>query len=868
MSNTHTMSGAGPSNNRSGDSGNQPGHRSPEPTMRDLMRMLQQTQVAMQNNQAAVNTRINELERDLRQRPGPRNRARRQANGGNGPPDDDEPSDDGNGDDVPPNNGGRNPNQPRQNGDRPAPEAANTTGTWKTDDVGYFWPDMHDDVSMKHMHNAMYYKDVNIFVDRIRDVALYKGEDLVKVNFQACLRGAAIQWFTTQLNTLEKIAIRTVPLEDGWIPHLLKRFKPNPQQALQKLYGMRYTYADVRSGKTAQAFAEDVIRYCRAAEINNQFNQMSTIWNCLDPNLQQHVPEPEADTVLGTFLETLERKQHLWQNLTSKYDSKKANATSNAGANGNHTGPKYNGPRNSQPQRGAYPGNSNSRWMNNGANQHYSRLFQPNRQFYQPPPQPNRQFYQPHAVGPQYQLQPRQVVAQYPQNRPYQGPQNPVRSPYPNNDNRFLRDRPPMNNATQIQNANAPIRNNTQNYRQAWNQTNAYSAEQPVNAAQGVQSDCWNAESGYSYPDPEAYPAYYTETPALVDNEFPSYHDEPSAGTAETICSDDEEDETSANFTNAYYVDAQHITASADLVVCFHCRKSFESNNKLHQHLPCPCDKPDAEHVYETAPATRLADAIIIKSNTQNLPDGGALRTWRSATALVGLNTTESFEEICLDTGCCWSVGNADFLRTIPNVLIEKSAKPITVNGIGSKHETDLCAKFDLYFPSLLNDSINAVGPSFGRVAVSVYMADITAKLLIGTEVMGREGIVIDIGRQCATIRSCQSMTIPVRCQSKGRTNPIKVYAASRIEISPHSRSKIPVTVKHALPDRDLIFEPRTLADSNLRIYAHLVDNKFSFIEASNLTSEAIVLPGHQCLGTVSDSEFTSYFQLGPKLRN
>ena len=30
-------------------------------------------------------------------------------------------------------------------------------------------------------------------------------------------------------------------------------------------------------------------------------------------------------------------------------------------------------------------------------------------------------------------------------------------------------------------------------------------------------------------------------------------------------------------------------------------------------------------------------------------------------------------------------------------------------------------------------------------------MADITAKLLVGTETMGREGIAIDVGRQCAT---------------------------------------------------------------------------------------------------------------------
>lgn len=35
---------------------------------------------------------------------------------------------------------------------------------------------------------------------------------------------------------------------------------------------MHYIYIDIYASKTAQAFAEDIIRYCRATKINNQFN--------------------------------------------------------------------------------------------------------------------------------------------------------------------------------------------------------------------------------------------------------------------------------------------------------------------------------------------------------------------------------------------------------------------------------------------------------------------------------------------------------------------------------------------------------------------------------------------------------------------
>ncbi|KAL4946947.1 hypothetical protein BDW69DRAFT_179414 [Aspergillus filifer] len=44
-------------------------------------------------------------------------------------------------------------------------------------------------------------------------------------------------------------------------------------------------YSKVRSGKTLQAFAKKVIRLYQAAKITSSYNQMSMIWNRLEPNL-------------------------------------------------------------------------------------------------------------------------------------------------------------------------------------------------------------------------------------------------------------------------------------------------------------------------------------------------------------------------------------------------------------------------------------------------------------------------------------------------------------------------------------------------------------------------------------------------------
>jgi hypothetical protein len=44
------------------------------------------------------------------------------------------------------------------------------------------------------------------------------------------------------------------------------------------------------------------------------------IWAHLDPSLCWDVPEPTQETTLNKFLQTLERREHLWQDLAGKYN--------------------------------------------------------------------------------------------------------------------------------------------------------------------------------------------------------------------------------------------------------------------------------------------------------------------------------------------------------------------------------------------------------------------------------------------------------------------------------------------------------------------------------------------------------------------
>ena len=222
-------------------------------------------------------------------------------------------------------------------------------GYWKTDEVGYFWPDIKEDVAMKQIGNQVYYKNTNTFLDRMRDIAAYKGEALVKTNLPACFRRAALFWYSFELTDRERRLIRaSATLENNIFLELAKRFKPNPVVVLNKLNSITYTFADVRAQRPVQSFAQEVVRLARAADIDNPFNQIMIIWNYLDPYLQQHIPQSTKDNRLGPFLDQLEQKSYIWQNLAN------ANANCRAQRAAAFHGLLQNGNADANPRQALY----------------------------------------------------------------------------------------------------------------------------------------------------------------------------------------------------------------------------------------------------------------------------------------------------------------------------------------------------------------------------------------------------------------------------------------------------------------------------------------------------------------------------------
>lgn len=116
-------------------------------------------------------------------------------------------------------------------------------------DIGFFDPEFLDDKSgdqpIVNSGKYVIYRDVYMFVDRLKDVSYNWGEHATKIVLQECLRGGALMWFTTELTSLEKSGLRGADLQ-LWYTTLIERFKMRTSVALAYLTLQSYGLRDVK----------------------------------------------------------------------------------------------------------------------------------------------------------------------------------------------------------------------------------------------------------------------------------------------------------------------------------------------------------------------------------------------------------------------------------------------------------------------------------------------------------------------------------------------------------------------------------------------------------------------------------------------
>ena len=195
-----------------------------------------------------------------------------------------------------------------------------------------------------------------------------------------------------------------------------------------------------------------------------------------------------------------------------------------------------------------------------------------------------------------------------------------------------------------------------------------------------------------------------------------------------------------------------------------------------------------------------------------------------------------------------------------PKTILRKMLTPIKVKGIGDrKHNTYKYIKLKMYLLSLT-----------GKIALidrEFYVVDnLTAKVLIGIDIMKPKGIVIDLGMNIMKIGACKDLLIPIDVTSKGARVNTTIFSRKDIVLLLYTNILVLVIGAKrplSLPiDRDFIFEPNIL--NTLLVYIYVVNYNMSEVFIRNNTDYEITLPRRTRLGNVTEYDTTGAFVVDP----
>ena len=367
----------------------------------------------------------------------------------------------------------------------------------------------------------------------------------------------------------------------------------------------------------------------------------------------------------------------------------------------------------------------------------------------------------------------------------------------------------------------------------------------------------------------------YQEGPSMYHAESDDhFHDAPEDKAPEDEKSDPNE-EVDVGFVSISY----HATVGkmGEKPACRRCHEEFPSNNQLHKHLKTrTCQRKasgkksesqkltsipstDATGISKTIPVLKsqnsptAGDLELIESTASSSPSNGmAFRSWHYLTGLFSLSQEAVPEPGCLDTGCPMSMADRLFLkRLMPSYKIEKHEAPITLRGIGTnRYSTNEWTTVSFFMKGKTPEG----KPVMIKFTHDIHVVDnLKANLLVGMDILGPEGVIIDLPNESVIFSRCGNVSVPVQATARDNVRIRRVVRSEKRQIvPPKSTGTVQVALKGKgpLPDRDFMFEPEMQG-----AYAHLVDSNFNFVSIRNDTNSSLVIPRRHRIGSVVEYE-------------
>ena len=201
-------------------------------------------------------------------------------------------------------------------------------------DIGFFDSNF-DEKFMKiekpiiHIEKNTFYRNVHIFVERVKEMTIVLRFETIKKNLSTCFKESALIWHIVEFtNTFRRILTYEQNVKK-WIQTLTQKFKQQTITITINFLKEFYIMKNARKLRKSRKYVQKIIRLIKSAQMKFVFNQFNIIYNEIEVKLKRDLKRSTNMNTINEYFEELNECKQFWWKLTNdrkiqkKYDQNK-----------------------------------------------------------------------------------------------------------------------------------------------------------------------------------------------------------------------------------------------------------------------------------------------------------------------------------------------------------------------------------------------------------------------------------------------------------------------------------------------------------------------------------------------------------------
>ena len=176
-------------------------------------------------------------------------------------------------------------------------------------------------VIIVHENKHVFYKDVYVFVERLKNQIKQHDDEIIANLVIVCLRDLALDWYSIKIDEELKITMRVISF-DNWCDVFINRFKIRVSVILNHLTIQKYFLNDMKQKVTFKAWFLQMFRYVKTANLFDFFNQFIMIWNRFDVLFRRDISKLNDYITMTRFLQNIDTKISIWYEMIDRQISR------------------------------------------------------------------------------------------------------------------------------------------------------------------------------------------------------------------------------------------------------------------------------------------------------------------------------------------------------------------------------------------------------------------------------------------------------------------------------------------------------------------------------------------------------------------